>query len=217
MNHMFYKCTSLTSLDLSNFITSKVTNMWSMFCYCSSLTSLDLSNFDTSNVNDMDYMFYQCINLEYINLYNFKEIKLTSYGDIFVGVPENIVICIDENNIQNKILPKIKDIKCNTISCLNDWKSIQKKIIHNTNECIDSCENSNQYKYEYNGKCYETCSNGFLYDENNNKLDKCKCELDKCLTCPNVALNRGLCTKCNINYYPKEDNDEQYENIESIL
>ena len=63
MNRMFYNCTSLTSLDLSNYNTSKVTAMLSMFEYCSSLPSLDLSNFDTSNVNDMDYMFYECINL----------------------------------------------------------------------------------------------------------------------------------------------------------
>ena len=34
---------------------------------------------------------------------------------------------------------------------------------------------------------------------------KCKCELDKCLECPNVALNKKLCTKCNINYFPKEN------------
>ena len=231
MNRMFYNCTSLTSLDLSNFNTSKVTTMQTMFYSCSSLTSLDLSNFNTSNVKEMRFMFaycstltslnlysfdtsqvtymyrmfYECINLEYINIYNFKEINLTNCNNIFVGVPENIVICIDENNIQDKILQKIKNIKCKTISCSNDWKSIQKKIIYNTNECIYSCENSTQYKYEYNGKCYENCSNGLLYDNNNNKLNICKCELDKCLTCPQVALNKGLCTKCNNNYYPKED------------
>ena len=213
MDYMFSQCTSLTSLDLSNFNTSKVKSMWRMFYYCSSLTSLDLSNFDTSNVNQMAFMFeycsslnslnlsnfdtsnvtrmtqmfYKCINLEYINLKKFKEIKLITYNKIFVGVPENIVICIDENNIKDKILQHISNITCHTIYCSDDWKSKQKKIINNTNKCINSCENSNQYKYEYNGKCYETCSNGFLYDENNNKLDKCKCELDKCLTCPNVA------------------------------
>ena len=81
----------------------------------------------------------------------------------------------------------------------------KKRIINNTNECIDSCENSTQYIYEYNGKCYENCPNGYLYDNNNNKLNKCKCELDQCLTCPNAALNKGLCTKCNDNYYSKEN------------
>ena len=39
-----------------------------MFESCSSLISLDLSNFDTSQVTLMDQMFYNCTNLEYINL-----------------------------------------------------------------------------------------------------------------------------------------------------
>ena len=75
-----------------------------------------------------------------------------------------------------------------------------------------------QYKYEYNGRCYENCLNGYLYDNNNNKLNKCKCELDKCLTCPNVALNKKLCTKCNDNFYSKgndQSNLREYINCYS--
>ena len=40
MSYMFYYCSSLTSLDLSNFNTNNVTDMRSMFYNCSSLTSL---------------------------------------------------------------------------------------------------------------------------------------------------------------------------------
>ena len=53
---MFEFCSSLTSLNLSNFNTSNVVDMESMFSNCGSLTSLDLSNFKTSNVVDMRYM-----------------------------------------------------------------------------------------------------------------------------------------------------------------
>ena len=101
-------------------------------------------------------------------------------------------------------MPQIKGKECYVISCSDDWKSIQKKMIKNTNECIESCENSNQYIFEYNGRCHENCPNGYLFDDNN-QLNKCKCELNKCLTCPNVALNKNLCTECNDNYYPKEN------------
>ena len=45
MSNMFYKCSALTSLDVSLFNTEKVTNMNHMFAYCSGLTSLDVSNF----------------------------------------------------------------------------------------------------------------------------------------------------------------------------
>ena len=43
MSSMFYDCSSLTSLDLSKWDTSKVTNMNNMFNNCSSLETLDLS------------------------------------------------------------------------------------------------------------------------------------------------------------------------------
>ena len=60
MREMLYNCTKLISLNLSNFNTSKVTTMYGMFSYCRSLTSLNVSNFDTSNVNNMAWMFYSC-------------------------------------------------------------------------------------------------------------------------------------------------------------
>ena len=63
MNNIFCNCSSLTSLDLSNFDTSLVTDMTSMFQGCYSLTSLDLSNFDTSAVKSIVAMFYGCSSL----------------------------------------------------------------------------------------------------------------------------------------------------------
>ena len=79
----------------------------------------------------------------------------------------------------------------------------QKKIIKDTNECINNCADNNDYKYEYNGKCYSNCPNEYFYYDDNNI--KCKCELEKCLTYPTVASNKQLCTKCNDNYYPMEN------------
>ena len=64
MSCMFNKCSSLTSLNLSNFNTINVNNMNGMFSECSSLNSLDLSNFNTINVKDMKYMFFECSCLE---------------------------------------------------------------------------------------------------------------------------------------------------------
>jgi len=55
--NMFYYCTDIISLDLSNFDTLSVTNMKYMFGGCISLKSLTLSNFNTSSVTNMEYMF----------------------------------------------------------------------------------------------------------------------------------------------------------------
>ena len=204
MTSMFVYCSSLTSINLTNFDTSNVKDMGFMFDGCSSLTSLDLSSFDTSQVTRMKEMFYNCKNLEYINMINFSDINLKEFPDIFKDTPDNIVILINQEN-NGKIVPEIENKSCYNIENSNNLILKQKKIINDNNECIDDCENSEIYKYEYNGKCYDNCTNGFLYDYNNNLLNKCKCELDKCLICNKVSINFNLCIECNKDYFPKEN------------
>ncbi len=83
MSGMFYYCSKLTTLDLSSFDTSKATDMGSMFFGCSKLTTLDLSNFDTSEVTDMVHMFNNCSKLTELNLSNFDTRKVTSMTKMF--------------------------------------------------------------------------------------------------------------------------------------
>ena len=82
MHYMFWNMHSLTSLNISNFDTSKVTNMSSMF-YNMNLTSLDLSNFDTSNVTDMGSMFLNMPSLTSLNISNFNTSKVTNMSSMF--------------------------------------------------------------------------------------------------------------------------------------
>ena len=82
MHYMFWNMHSLTSLNISNFDTSKVTNMSSMF-YNMNLTSLDLSSFDTSNVTDMGSMFLNMPSLTSLNISNFNTSKVTNMGYMF--------------------------------------------------------------------------------------------------------------------------------------
>ena len=53
MSSVFRGCSSLISLNLSNFNTNNVKDISSIFRDCSSLISLDLSNFYINNVKDM--------------------------------------------------------------------------------------------------------------------------------------------------------------------
>ena len=78
---MFSDCSTLSSLDLSNFNTAIVTNMSYMFNGCSALSSLDLSNFNTAIVSDMSLMFGGCSVLSSLDLSNFytKEVRDMSY------------------------------------------------------------------------------------------------------------------------------------------
>ena len=80
---MFFNCTNLTSLDLRDFDTSKVTDMSYMFQDCNKLTNLDLSSFNTSQVTDMAYMFYKCSSLPSLNLSSFNTSQVTDMAYMF--------------------------------------------------------------------------------------------------------------------------------------
>ena len=83
MSGIFYRCSGLTSLDLSNWDTSNVTKMYMMFAGCSGLTSLDLSTWDTSNVTNMSYMFNGCRSLTSLDLSNWDTSNVTDMSGMF--------------------------------------------------------------------------------------------------------------------------------------
>ena len=85
MDYMFYGCSALKSLDLTNFNTANVTNMGNMFNGCSALTSLDLTNFNTANVEFMYHMFDSCSALTSLDLTNFNTAKVTDMSFMFFG------------------------------------------------------------------------------------------------------------------------------------
>ena len=186
LNRMFQNCSSLSSIDVSNFKTSRVVWFHIMFEGCVSLTSLDLSNFDTSNIEKMKEMFKNCDKLEFINMSNFNEQNMIyptdpaaqiEYHEIFEGVSDNIIVCIDKDLNRNIIIPQLKNKKCYIIYCSDDWKTKQQKAIETVNGC--------------------------------------NCEFNSCLACPTNDINKTMCSQCNENYYPIEDdptNDLEYRN-----
>ena len=86
MEAMFAGMPSLTTLNLSNFDTSKVTRMNSMFEGVSRLTTLNLSNFDTSKVTNMEAMFGYMYGLTSLNISNFNTSQVTNMRDMFSNI-----------------------------------------------------------------------------------------------------------------------------------
>ena len=74
-----------TSIDLSSFDTSNVTDMAGMFSYASGVGSLDLSGFDTSNVTLMRSMFNTCYAKTIIFGDNFDTSNVTDMSSMFDG------------------------------------------------------------------------------------------------------------------------------------
>ena len=85
MSGMFEGCKSLKTLKLGGLSTSRVFSMVSMFKNCSSLTQLDVSNLSTSAVTSMSDMFYGCSALTSLKLSNFNTANVTSMSAMFQG------------------------------------------------------------------------------------------------------------------------------------
>ena len=85
MYGLFYKCSNLTTIDVSGFDTSKATHMTYMFYGCSALTSLDVSGFNTSNVKKMPSMFQGCSGLTNLDVSGFDTSSATDMGGMFQG------------------------------------------------------------------------------------------------------------------------------------
>ena len=179
MNWMFYNCSQLSSLDISNFDTSKVGinyylintklihgAMDYMFAGCSQLSSLNLSNFDSSTITGMSSMFSGCSKLTYLNFKNFVENNSLVVTDIFRGVPDNIVICLNERC--KKILNEISKKKCYNIDCSSEMK------INNNSNCYKKC---NYYHYFDNENTF--CTLDFSCPDNYPHLiqEKKECEV----------------------------------------
>ena len=83
MNGLFQGCSSLTSIDVSSFITAKVTSMSNMFRGCNRLTSLDVSNLNTAKVTDISNMFYGCSGLTSLDVTNFNTANVKLMNGMF--------------------------------------------------------------------------------------------------------------------------------------
>ena len=179
---MFCGCRSLTSLDLSCFDTSKVTNMEYLFINCISLKYLNVSSFKTSNVENMKGMFQNCTSLTSLNLSNFDTSKVTIFNSMFEdseklkiidfknavinnnaytenafkNLSSGVKICIDEESLLLKSVTS--SLNCFFyISCDDKEYDVPGKFIDqlDNNICTYNCTNLRKYFIESDNICYK--------------------------------------------------------------
>jgi len=138
MESMFGGCSSLTTLDLNNFDTSNVTNMDGMFVGCSSLTALDVSNFDTSNVTNMDGMFEACYILTVLDLSNFDTSNVTDMNYMFKSCSS--LTSLDINNFDTSKVSGMSDMfsSCSSLTTL-DLNNFDTSNVTNMNYMFSGC------------------------------------------------------------------------------
>lgn len=117
--YMFEDCSNLTEIDLSQFDTSNVWQMYAMFAGCSSLKTLDLSNFDTSSVTHMGALFNGCSSLEQIDLSNFKTENVLYMTQMFSGCSSLKNIDLESFNTANVTDMSYMFSHCKSLTNLN--------------------------------------------------------------------------------------------------
>lgn len=138
MYRMFYYCTSLISLDVSGWDTSSVTNMSSMFYYCTSLTNLDVSSWNTSAVTDMGIMFYDCTSLISLDVSNWDTSAVTEMVNMFGQC--HSLISLDVSNWNTSAVTIMNNIfnSCYSLTSL-DISNWDTSSVTNMNQMFQNC------------------------------------------------------------------------------
>ena len=87
-NAFAYGCTSLTTLDVSSWATSSVTNFGNFAYNCHDLVVLNTTSWDTSSVTNCSYMCINCTSLISSftdTLWWNRAIPISTYIDCFKG------------------------------------------------------------------------------------------------------------------------------------
>lgn len=89
MRGMFCNCTSLTSVDLTNFNMNNITIVNDMFYGCSALTSIDLKNLVHSGVTQVNRFLQNCTNLQHLTVGGDWS-TITQSTDCFSGITSQV-------------------------------------------------------------------------------------------------------------------------------
>ena len=191
-SYMFYDCSNLCYIDLSNFDFTDVVNMSDMFNYCINLREVKFNQKIINTVDNMSYMFNHCKKLEKIDLNNFRNEKVTSMAGMFqhceslkeINISKfdtsNVIqlSCMfnDCYNLENLILPKkISTDKmkfmpwmfygCSKLKSL-DLSSLKCENQFVMNNMFDECDNLKEIKIKKD--------NIYLFSNNRKLKDKFK-------------------------------------------
>ena len=140
MDGLFEKCSSLKILILTNWKISNTQSMTYMFYDCKSLISLDLSKFDTSLVNNMNNLFFNCIGLKSLDLGNFDTRLVTDMNSMFYGCTS-----LKSVNLSSFKTEKVENMKSMFFNCIQleslNLSSFNTSKVTNMNMMFSGCVN----------------------------------------------------------------------------
>ena len=126
---MFHGCSKLTNVNLRNFKTANITNMFLMFCDCSSLETLDLSTWNTGNVTRVCFMFDGCTNLKNLNLNNWNTTNVTEMDCMFKDCQSLTTLNVSHFNTENVKTLSSMFYNCSSLASLDITNFNTSKVI----------------------------------------------------------------------------------------
>ena len=112
---MFKNCSSLKEIKFPDKMkTNYLINMNELFYGCNNLINVSFNEFKTDRIKNMEKMFYDCSHLENLEIRSFKFPKTNdtniSIKDIFIGVPNNVNVEYNEDNLFDELNKEIQNI-----------------------------------------------------------------------------------------------------------
>ena len=162
---MFYGCSSLTSLNLSNFKpTESLSSVENLFYNCSSLFIVDITHLKLSSSSlKVDNMFFGCSKLKYVNLdsINFYSHKNTIRTNLY-SLNDDIIVCGLSNFFSDdNSLCEIGTYCINNLYCINS--------LIDDYHCFIKCKeelNNNNFTCPYYYSDNAVLNNDAIYDCN---------------------------------------------------
>ena len=140
MGYMFTNCSSLTTLDVSNWDVGSVTAMNSMFRSCSQLTTLDVSNWDVGSVTNMGYMFTNCSSLTTLDVSNWDVGSVTNMLQMFYGCSQLTTLDVSGWDVGSVTTMNSMFRSCSQLTTL-DVSNWDTQLLTSFREIIDGCTN----------------------------------------------------------------------------
>mgnify|MGYP003571341013 CR=1 FL=1 len=137
---LFFNCSNIINIDLSNFDTKNIINMKEMFNGCQNLKRINLLYLNTKNVKDMSFMFNFCKNLENLNLSSFNTENVINMSGLFAGCQK-----LNELNLSSFDTKNVKDMSFMFYECKGlkniDLSSFNTKNVTTMKEMFSGCHN----------------------------------------------------------------------------
>ena len=153
---MFGYCHSLTSIDISNFVTTKVRDFQGMFFSCFKLKRLQVSHFDITQATILMSMFGFGYSMEYINMSTFVINPNINYKTMFDNHYEKMQVCLTDIPTELLLVPQLKyyfNYDCSPQCFPKQYKYDLCRYV-----CSTACDQS-ECIYDYKHVCYPTCPN----------------------------------------------------------